>query len=769
MAPKPQVVLMAQGNGDAEAISSTLNDAGFAVVSCNVIALPERVTRVAPFGVVIDMTETHVDVVLKELSEQQNEQPGDGIAIAALGSQHAARELGLSESDRVRIFDRPIQPEAIADYFLNLTGTEAPPLASTSPRDSDSHELSEFPAIAGMAEMEGIMPELDGAASTSAAKQLSPEIEALLQAGAERVNELKPAAAPVTHETNIPVPSDMLALVDDLLAPDDVPATRGVASPPATTGRGMITPSSDPQPASSATDNVPTSTSRHSSEAPGGTTQSGVGEKTNVPRTQVGEHNGQSSAPATTHDDARTSNRPASSQPTHGVAQPHATLGSSPAGAVSAVQSDRHVRQTPYPLSPSAIPDRPHHGAEASPSETGSESRNKDAPSDSAPLTQAHQMAFSSALPRTPVGPQASPIQPPLKPPGTSDPIDSTREQDGEPLYQLAHAVQARMTGALLMGSADGTRVRRILMRDGDMVNAASDTRPDALVEFLVERGDLSPEVATLRSMKLPLTGRHAAAALIANGFLSQDDLWPVLRAHAEWIICKALREKSSRSRLEREPPERLQAEPNVFGGATGVEIFIDSVRRVFTPEDALHRLGGSDAMLSAGTNAALLAESALLADEAELLRAAPGLTAGQVLAPKGPKFAPVLLALDALQIIKSQPRDGRPSPAAVAELDPLDADAVRERIRARMILVQEADYFALLGITPNATSYDIRRAYIELRRRFEPSRLLTAATADLNADVEIILDVLEEAYSILRDPQRRNRYRHAIQAAPRL
>ena len=83
------------------------------------------------------------------------------------------------------------------------------------------------------------------------------------------------------------------------------------------------------------------------------------------------------------------------------------------------------------------------------------------------------------------------------------------------------------------------------------------------------------------------------------------------------------------------------------------------------------------------------------------------------------------------------------------------------------MALVEDGDYFALLGVPRLATAYEIRRAYLELRRSFEPGRVLTAQTADLGPDLRVILDVLDEAYDILRDGPRRERYRKAIEAGP--
>jgi curved DNA-binding protein CbpA len=96
-----------------------------------------------------------------------------------------------------------------------------------------------------------------------------------------------------------------------------------------------------------------------------------------------------------------------------------------------------------------------------------------------------------------------------------------------------------------------------------------------------------------------------------------------------------------------------------------------------------------------------------------------------------------------------------------------LDAEAVRERVRARLQLVEDGDYFALLGVPRDATGYELRRAFLELRRAFDPSRVLTTEVSDLADDVRKIATVLEEAYDILKDAARRERYRRAIDAVP--
>jgi len=338
----------------------------------------------------------------------------------------------------------------------------------------------------------------------------------------------------------------------------------------------------------------------------------------------------------------------------------------------------------------------------------------------------------------------------------------------GGGLRALARSVAARYTGAIAF--EDGSGFRRVVFRDGDFVTAASSADGEALVAFLAQRGDLNAEAAQRVGRRVPPFGRHAGAALVAQGHLRQDELWSVLRAHAEWLLAKVTDLSSGSASLEREVPQRLQAEPGVFGGATGAEVLLEMTRRTSKPADALARLGGKDALMSQGGARALLSECALNEAEQALVSGADGMTVGELVTRAGTEeFACVLLVVVELGILHVQGISRRPAARESAEVtfDPLDATALRERVAARRALVEEGDYFALLGVSRDATHYDLRRAYQTLRRDLNPETVLTAATVDLRGDVDSILEVLDEAYDILRDPVRRERYRRALERAP--
>jgi hypothetical protein len=375
----------------------------------------------------------------------------------------------------------------------------------------------------------------------------------------------------------------------------------------------------------------------------------------------------------------------------------------------------------------------------------------------------------------------------------SNDPSETMALGVGEAMRAIARAIAARTTASLCIAALqDGAGVsqrrlssveRRVVLREGDVVTTSSAAEDESLLAFLGARGDLPRETVRRLATKFPAHGRHAGAALVARGYLPQDQMWPTLRAHAEWLLARALQTAHGKLLVESEPPGRLGVEPSVFGGSTGAAVFVEVVRRIVSPAEAIERLGGMSSQLVEGPEARLLDECALDPDEAEQVRDAQGRTIRDVVdAALEGDLVTVLFALGQLGVLDvvraaghrddvedaSTPDDrSAAAPLGRAEVSALDSEAVRERVRARIQLVEDGDYFALLGVPRDATGYEVRRAFLELRRTFEPARVLTPDVVDLADEVRKIAAVLEEAYDVLKDAARRERYRRAIEAAP--
>jgi hypothetical protein len=341
----------------------------------------------------------------------------------------------------------------------------------------------------------------------------------------------------------------------------------------------------------------------------------------------------------------------------------------------------------------------------------------------------------------------------------------------GEAMRVVARAVALRVTGSLCFVSADAQR--RVLLREGDVVTTTSTASDETLLAFLGARGDLPKETVRRLSAKFPPSGRHAGAALVARGYVRQDQMWPTLRAHAEWVLARVLLVAGARLVVEAEPPGKLASEPSVFGGATGAEVFVELVRRLVSPADAVERLGGLHVRLGPGPAPQLLDECALPSSELARFRDAPGRALREMLegSEEGDSatLAFALVLLGVLEALSTAGEGSAQDPGGVPDVGALDAEAIRERIRARLQLVEDGDYFAVLGVARDATGYEVRRAFLDLRRAFEPSRVLTPEIVELADDVRKIVTVLEEAYEILKDGARRERYRRAIEAVPEM
>lgn len=364
-----------------------------------------------------------------------------------------------------------------------------------------------------------------------------------------------------------------------------------------------------------------------------------------------------------------------------------------------------------------------------------------------------------------------------LRPGSAEEPTSTTAAlevaEERSVLTSLARAIRNRATCALSIATPTHAGSRVVLLRDGDVVTVDSTRDGETLVQMLAERGDIARNLADERDHRLPRSGRLAAAALIAQGFLAQDELWNVLRAHAEWVLVRAMSDPAAIAEILPEVPERLASEPNVFGGATGVEVFVEVTRRAFDEASSRRIVEGLDGKIVRGGADSLVHEAALDTPDLAFLDDAIGRSVTDVVAAQ-PDFTAILvalLALDALRVERAAPLLETVTPSSSArrgaEVITPDDEEIRAKVAARLALVREGNYFALLDLHNDASSHELRQSFLALRRTFEPARLLGATTRDLEDDVRLIVDVLEEAYDVLSDEQRRSRYRKALAARP--
>ena len=88
-----------------------------------------------------------------------------------------------------------------------------------------------------------------------------------------------------------------------------------------------------------------------------------------------------------------------------------------------------------------------------------------------------------------------------------------------------------------------------------------------------------------------------------------------------------------------------------------------------------------------------------------------------------------------------------------------LPAPADRDTLLARAALVDEGDYFEVLGVTRDATATELRRAHEQITRELAPDAIDDALSAELGDRLDAMREVVAEALRVLTNDSLRSRY----------
>ncbi len=122
-------------------------------------------------------------------------------------------------------------------------------------------------------------------------------------------------------------------------------------------------------------------------------------------------------------------------------------------------------------------------------------------------------------------------------------------------------------------------------------------------------------------------------------------------------------------------------------------------------------------------------------------------------------QLAFALIALGVAEVVDHGP-EAEPKPVRSRSLvGETDIAIDRQRVLAKHALVHEADYFTLLGVRRDATSFEIRRAYEAARRDYAAVGFPPELQRELAGELGEINRLIDEAYQVLRDERVRRSY----------
>ncbi len=376
----------------------------------------------------------------------------------------------------------------------------------------------------------------------------------------------------------------------------------------------------------------------------------------------------------------------------------------------------------------------------------------------------------SEAAPRT--RPKAAPRTPPEVPvrlrEGTLADLDPASLIQSIALHEL--------DGVLEVTAPDA---RYDLFFEGGVPRLAQSSRAeDRMVEMLRRQGRITADQLADCEEEVA-GGRRAGAVLLDRGWIKPAELIPTVKLHLENLVYAvfALEEATFRFDADAPLPEEI-----VYLEQRPAALLLEGIRGKYTAERIIGLVGGEEIIPVKPPDAdeERLAGVRLSGRDWRIIDAMDGRSsitdvAQKLNAPPRDVWG-LAWGLACLGQLKLQHKvdgplvDNRrteklpppPEPTPPPERD-FDFDLDVERVVSRHAHAKEGDYFACLAVAPQASVHELRRAYDLALSQFDPEALHPTVRTEYTGEIKEILEVVQEAYSVLQDDALRERYRSHV------
>ncbi len=337
-----------------------------------------------------------------------------------------------------------------------------------------------------------------------------------------------------------------------------------------------------------------------------------------------------------------------------------------------------------------------------------------------------------------------------------------------DPLWTLLIAAFVdRLSGVLVLSGSHNKR--KMFLDQGEIVIATSTAQEDRLVELLYREGRLSDEDYGHAALAVGTSGRRIGAILVERGLISSRELFPLVRHHYETIVLDSFgwREGKWQYRSdESRPGERILLD------AAMPTLIVEGIRSRALPKDVETLVPSGCRPLEMPSGICKIEDAGLLPEEVAICQACDGTATVEQLARRfgfpAQDLCGLLAGVAVLGLLhvedKGVERSSEGSPVLTGRRKLEHSFRMdSSRIADKMEQVKEGTYFTILGVSPNASGYEIRKAYRMLSGQFAMERFAIPELAQFQEDVGVILHVIGEAYEVLRNPTSREGYRQAI------
>ncbi len=307
--------------------------------------------------------------------------------------------------------------------------------------------------------------------------------------------------------------------------------------------------------------------------------------------------------------------------------------------------------------------------------------------------------------------------------------------------------------------------LKKIYIKNGDMLFATSNQEEDRLGEVLVKVGKLALEqyYQSIESMKK--TGKRQGAVLVELGYLKPKDLIWAVTHQVEEIILSLFQWEDGEFEFKEVPlPSdevitlKLSAANLIYRGIKRIDNFT-YLKDGFFPMDAVLDYS-ADPM-------DLFQDIRLEAQDKEILFLIDGSRNVQGILSLSPldnlQTMKMLYALMNARLIeikeKGQEREDTITEEILKEPEEELDSAFMDEVEELYSRLSSADYYNILGITKWSTPDEIKRAYLKKAKEFHPDKHFSLMSETLKNKLNSIFSYLTIAYKTLSHPQMKMEY----------
>ena len=334
---------------------------------------------------------------------------------------------------------------------------------------------------------------------------------------------------------------------------------------------------------------------------------------------------------------------------------------------------------------------------------------------------------------------------------------------------------RSNRTGVLTIGS--GEIVRKIYIRNGDIIFSASNQDQDRLGDILLKKEKINKDQFDQSVIEMKRTGQRQGMVLVRLGYLAPAELISAVQHQVEHIIEGLFELEDGRFEFQERP---LPSEEVITLKLSAANLIYRGIKKISSISRIQMDLPAMDYPLNFSADPLDLFQDLKLDDAGKkIISLTDGKTSindiisiTQLDSFEALKTLYALLSIGTIERREDCNVCTETPEVAVAEIlkekTEISTDyEVRAMIEDMHRNCESLGYYNVLGIRDHASGAELKSAYYKAAKKYHPDMHFHLADNTLKDKLGDIFSYVYEAYSTLSDPQKKSEYNKMITVKP--